>query len=119
MNLKDLEKEALKRLENDIEEITRRIETNKKEVQLPIQATININHFLQKMNFYSFKSIEAYYMYNSELKPLIERRFKLYEEIKENIFKLISNYVDLKNVYLEEIEFVKKDFKKREMMNNE
>lgn len=83
MNLKDLEKETLKRLESDIEEITRRIETNKKEVQLPIQATINLNHFLGKMNFYSFKSIEAYYMYNSELKPLIERRFKLYEEIKK------------------------------------
>lgn len=119
MNLNDLEKETLKRLESDIEEITRRIETNKKEVQLPIQATININLFLQKMNFHSFKSIEAYYMYNSELRPLIERRFKLYEEIKENIFKLISNYVDLKNVYLEEMEFAKRDFKKREMMNNE
>lgn len=119
MNLNDLEKEALKRLESDIEEITRRIETNKKEVQLPIQATININQFLKKMNFYSFKSIEAYYMYNSELKPLLERRFKLYEEIKENIFKLISNYVNLKNVYLEEIEFAKKDFKKRKMTNNE
>lgn len=73
MNLNDLEKETLKRLESDIEEITRRIETNKKEVQLPIQATININLFLQKMNFHSFKNIEAYYIYNSELRPLIEK----------------------------------------------